>query len=265
MSIGSNENQPSSIIQRIDALRQQKIQSGELRDTSFATFLFPYLSDPRYLNADPQVKSAIDQFNLPEITVIETEKAVKDLKIKKKVTVKTIIPDSTEMRHIIPSLGIGGRAVSSEEIRLYCDLNHPNIVDSLNRWRKRQIAHEVNHIARFQVGKGGLTLLDALISEGLATRYEELWSNVYQQTPWGHALEEKELISAWTQAQTELYSNRYHHNEWFFGYNGKYKKWTGYSLGTAIVEKFVSKYPKIPMSWLVRMPSRIILTLSGFK
>lgn len=265
MNIGMNENQPKSVIDRINEREQQQIQTGELRETSFGTFHFPYLSDPRYLNADPQLKIAIDQLNLPDITVIETEKVVKDLKIKEKVRVITIIPDSTEMRLIIPSLGIGGRAPSSEEVRLYHDLNNPNVIESLAKLRKREIAHEFNHVARFQAGKIGSTLLDAIVSEGLATYYQEHWDNTYQKTPWGHALDENELTREWTLAKAELHSNRYNHREWFIDREGKqHPLHTGYALGTAIVEKLMSKYPQIPMSQLVRTPSMKILKRSGY-
>lgn len=259
------EDQRPSIIKRIDALEQQEIQSGELRKTSFGTFRFPYLRDPRYLDADPRLKVALDQLHLPDITVTEAEKAVKELKIKKKFTIKTIIPDTTEMRQIIPLLGIGGSAVSSDEVCLYHDLNNRNVIEGLATWRKREIAHELNHIARMQAGKRGSTLLDAFISEGLATFTEEHWDNIFQQTPWGHVFDENELIGEWALAQAELHSNRFNHGEWFFGRESKHPLHTGYSLGTAIVEKLMTKHPGISMARLVRMPSKKILKMSGFK
>lgn len=264
MSIDTGEGQPKSVIDRINALQEQQIQSGELRKTPIGTFHYPYLKDLRYQNADPEVKAAIEQLNIPDLTVTETEKAVIDLKIREKLTVTTIIPTSEEERHIIPSLGIGGRAISPTEARYYFDPTHPKVVESLKEWKERQVAHETNHLARLQTNKPGVTLLDALISEGLATYYEEHWKNIYQPTPWGHVLSAENLTREWNQARLDLLSPRYNHGEWFFGQNGKHSVWTGYSLGTAIVDGYMSKHPQCPMSQLVRKPSIEILNKSGF-
>jgi hypothetical protein len=255
MNIDARENQPKSVLDRINEIRHE---------TKIGTFDFEYLHDPRYLNANPQLRAALDQLHLPDITITEAEKVVKELRIQKKFRIATVIPDGTEMRQIIPSLGIGGRAVSSDEVRLYHDLNNPNVIESLTTWRKRGIAHELNHIARMQAGKIGSSLLDAFISEGLATFTEEHWGNTFQQTPWGHVLDDNELTKEWTLAQAELYSNKYNHREWFFDREGKHPLHTGYSLGTAIVEKLISQQPRIPMWQLVRMPSARILKMSDF-
>lgn len=265
MSMDASEGQPKSVVERINALRQQQIQSGELRETSIGTFHFSYLSDPRYQNVDPTVKAAFEQLNIPDLTITETEKAVRDLKIKKGLTVNTVIPTAEERVNVIPSLGIGGRAISPTEVRYFFDLTHPKVVESLRLWKKKQVAHETNHLARWQSGQFGNTLLDALISEGLATRYEEHWGGEYLATPWGQALTETELTIEWKRAQGELHSQQYSHPEWFFGRNERHPWWTGYSLGTAIVNEYVSKHPNIPMRDLVRMPSVNILKGSSFQ
>lgn len=264
MSADSNESQPKSFIDRLNEILNQEIQSGELRETSVGTFRCPYLRDPRYFDTDPAVKSALEQLNIPDLTVLETEKAVRDLKVKKKITVTTVIATAEEMIYVIPSLGIGGMAISQNEVRYFIDPTHPKVVESLRIWKRRQIAHETNHIARSQSGKRNNTLLDALISEGLATHYEEHWGGAYQPTPWGHVLSEEKLMSEWDQARSELRLPTFSHKEWFFGQNGKHPVWAGYSIGTAIVYGYLSKHPRTPMSQLVRKPSMEILKKSGF-
>ena len=134
MSIDLNEGQPKlTVVDQINALRQQAIQRGELRETPIGTFKFKYLSDPRYQNTDPVIRAAIEQMNFPDLTVQETEKAAKDLKIKWKLTVTTVIPTAEEMGNEIPSLGIGGRAISPTENRYYFDPTHPKVIESLTK------------------------------------------------------------------------------------------------------------------------------------
>lgn len=258
--MGTSEGQSRSVVERIN----QKLLSGELYETPIATFHFRYLTDPRYTGADPGVKTTLEQLDIPRLTVTETEKTVKDLKIKKGFTATTLIPTTEETEHIIPSLGIGGRAVSPTEVRYYFDPTHLRVVESLRLWKDRQIAHEMNHVARMQANKRGNTLLDAFLSEGLATYYEEHWGGTYQQTPWGHVLPQEKLNKIWRLAQLALFSRTYNYREWFFGQNGTYPVWTGYTLGTAIVDQYMVKHPRMSMSRLVQMQSTEILKQSGF-
>jgi len=86
------------------------------------------------------------------------------------------------------------------------------------------INHELHHMARWQnLGYGG-TLGGALLSEGIATFYEQLisgWSSPWSQASVSYAALEA-AIKAWD-------DNDYDHNNWFF--NGTYGKWTGYGIG----------------------------------
>lgn len=252
-----------SVVNVISKKLQKQRDNGELLETPFAIFKYTYLSDERFIQSP--LKNQIFELKIPERTLEATSQAVKELNIKNQITITTALPgDEQETHYIIPSLGIGGRAISPTEVGLYFDLLNPNVIDSLKTWKSRQIAHELNHIARFQAKKRGVTLLDAIISEGLATYYEDHWGGEYLSTPWGHKLSEKELKIEWTKAQLVYNDIKYNHGAWFFGRGNEHPVWTGYSLGTRMAELFFQRHPMIPMRDTVKMGSLHIAKESGF-
>lgn len=245
----------------IEKLQKERIEKGELVTTTSATYKFPYLSDERFLTSPN--RPALELLNLPQITIEQSEKVISDLKVHVPITLIRKIPNQEEQGAIIPSLGIGGNAVSGQEIVLYFDPSYSNVIESLKNYAGRQIAHEMNHLRRFQFGKMGNTLLDAVICEGLATYYEDHWGTDLE-TPWGHVLNEEQIRKLWVEAQEELGSDRFNYNQWFFGEGGKYPAWTGYSLGTAIIEAYVERHPTTSIKDLVRKSSKDILKKSSF-
>lgn len=86
------------------------------------------------------------------------------------------------------------------------------------------IAHELHHMARWQNAGYGNTLGGAVVSEGLATYYEELRSR--RTPPWatGDISDDimDELFKSWS-------DDSYNHAGWFF--NGPHGKWIGYRAG----------------------------------
>lgn len=265
MSTGAKEQQSQSIVDNGASWRRKQIKSGELRETPLGTFFFPYLRDRRYISSP--IRDAIEALGLPDVTISEAEKAAKELKIKGPLVITLLIPDRGEDSRVIPELGFGGRAFHSGFSAYFnFDPSNPHLVDSLSTRYRRIVAHELNHLARFQETHMN-TLLDSLISEGLATTYEEHWDGEYLASPWGHVLGKDELMTEWERAKGELYSRRYSHNsyrEWFVGRNKKHPRWSGYTLGTAIVGGYMSNHPQISMRDVVRTPSTDILNGSGF-
>src|SRR5260221_4624123 len=194
------------IVERIKQLDAKKIARGELINLSGATIKSFYVEDLGYINSpNRQLLEALD---IPQVTARATSQAIKDLRIKQEVTIVRKVPDEIQRRFIIPSLGIGGTALSPTYVELYIDPSHPNVVKSLETYASRQVGHELNHIKRMQAGKLGSnhTLLDAIISEGIATFYEDHWQGQDIETPWGHGLNQGELIIEWQKAQGELKS-----------------------------------------------------------
>ena len=92
------------------------------------------------------------------------------------------------------------------------------------------VAHELHHLARWHYTGYGLSLGEAVISEGLASLYEEEISNI--KPAWAKAKVDKEslqkLIKDWN-------DKNYNHAEWFF--DGKYGRWFGYSVGYRIAKQ----------------------------
>jgi len=254
-------NPLSGAVERITQLQQAQIRTGELVITPFATFHFPYLRSPKFL--DSASKDAINQLDIPGLTVQAAKQAIVDLGIKQNVDFTTVIPEDEERWKIIPSLGIGGSAFFNE-IRLYFDPEHPNVVESLRTWKAREVPHELNHVARYQANKIGSSLLDIMVTEGLATYYEEQWGGEYLATPWGNALTPEQTVVEWQKAQSELGKSDYDYDEWFFGRNAAHPQWTGYTLGRMIVSEYFKKHPKEKMKKVVRKNSREILKKSGF-
>lgn len=95
------------------------------------------------------------------------------------------------------------------------------------------ITHELHHMARWQNPGYGETLGGAILSEGIATYYEEMISG--WTPPWAQADIDnkalKEAIGNWN-------DNQYDHNGWFF--EGIHGKWIGYSIGYRLAKQLFS-------------------------
>ena len=86
------------------------------------------------------------------------------------------------------------------------------------------IAHELHHLARWQHAGYGVTLGEAILSEGIATLYESQVSD--WSPPWSQASLNSTLIK---KALREWDSDTYNHFDWFF--EGEFGRWVGYTIG----------------------------------
>jgi len=134
----------------------------------------------------------------------------------------------------IEELAIGGFAPSAEFVVIALDPENPEFV----HWRSNipgSIAHELNHAARWHAPGYGRTMLECLVSEGLAVAYEAAWQGA--EPPYAHP--GGDLQRFWEQAQPLLDRTDYNHARWFYG-NGDLPQWTGYALGYELVQRFVA-------------------------
>jgi hypothetical protein len=255
----TTEHNSGDIVERMEQLKKRRVE------TQTATYLFPFLTDKRFL-ASPN-KDVLEKLAGASNTVNISQEVIKSLNIGNHIEIVRLIPDDEHKMVIIPGLGIGGRAISDNEVGLYFSPNDPNVLESLAKWNDRQIAHELTHIARNQSGKKRATLLDAMLNEGLATYHEEHWKGKYEQTPWGHALTQEQLKEEWVKAQSELSVdlNNQKYEGWFFGINNTHQRWSGYSLGNAIVNSYFQDHPGTTIAEVVRMDSKDIFENSKFK
>lgn len=258
----AEDNGNSGMWKKIKQLEKEEFERGEIVKVPNAIFHFPFLQNASFLNSPN--KSVLVSLAGPENTVHHAQEVIQDLEIKKSVIITREIPTGYKRRNIIPFLGIGGRALSDTEVELYFDPNHANVVESLSSWSGRQIAHELNHVARWQAHAMKKTLLDAIISEGLATYYEERWGGKYLETKWGHALNQTQTQGEWQRAQKELDFANYNYGDWFFGSDKGHPLYSGYSIGTTIVGDYFKRNPRQKMADVVKIPSKKVLKKSGF-
>ena len=147
-----------------------------------------------------------------------------------------------EVNHfLIPEDGVGGRTYRADFILITLDLKKPPSEDKLFEI----ICHELCHAARWGVNpEYTVTLFDGLISEGIATIFEETAvigsdnRQVFLSTVLGRSDDEnKKILEA---LRFQLDNSNYHYNEIFFDGNAELPRWAGYSAGYYLVNKYLS-------------------------
>lgn len=115
------------------------------------------------------------------------------------------------------------------------------------------VNHELHHMARWQNPGYGETLGGAILSEGIATYYEEMISG--WTPPWaqanvsGAAL--KSAIESWN-------DDKYDHSGWFF--EGKHGRWIGYGIGYQLAKHLFNESFDLKQSVTIK-PSDVSVTV----
>jgi hypothetical protein len=108
-------------------------------------------------------------------------------------------------------------------------------------WLPPVIAHEMHHSSRILAGPGyGSTLLQALVTEGLAQHFAEEVFPGTPKPPWDHPLSRAEEHALWKKAQLRLHDSRYDHDVWFHG-AGNIPGDAGYNIGYNLVVRFLNR------------------------
>jgi uncharacterized protein YjaZ len=142
---------------------------------------------------------------------------------------------------VIPEIGIGGFTPYSYLIFISLDPTFPNLKKSITGQFSRTLAHEIHHAIRSKYVGYGNTLLEALITEGLADHFD-LEINQTKPQIWDIALNKKQIENFKKLATKEFFNKKYYHNNWFFG-SKNIPKWTGYTLGFNLVADYLKKHP----------------------
>jgi Predicted Zn-dependent protease (DUF2268) len=145
------------------------------------------------------------------------------------------ITDDNQVLYIrdIPWLAIDGKYPGGN-----CHNRHEAMI-SVADWEteKQQIIgvvnHELHHMARWQNVGYGNTLGGAILSEGIATYYEELESG--WKAPWSDAKLNNEILQ---NAISEWDSDKYNHQSWFF--ESEKGRWLGYGIGCRLAKRIFS-------------------------
>lgn len=161
-------------------------------------------------------------------------------------------------RRVIRGFGHGARTYNPYTIQVSLDPAFPDFLKTvIGNELPRAISHELHHAVRWKAVGYGKTLLEVLVTEGLASRFEqEMWGGT--PSSWAAALSEKALAEVQVQAKTEYANTKYDHGRWFFG-TGDLPRWAGYTLGYQIVGTYLKKYPDQTAASLVSTPAKAFI------
>lgn len=158
--------------------------------------------------------------------------------------------------------GIGGYCPSKSHVRISVDLKHPNFsytVFSLT------LTHELYHLARRQSGIkiGEDSFLECLLSEGLADRF---CYEIFGQTPiWVSPLSggKAQVLLKKAAPLLDVRLNDKLYDQWFlYGDPGQLAKWSGYSLGYALVAQILKKDKKLNSISFLDVPAKEIADIT---
>ncbi len=152
-------------------------------------------------------------------------------------------------RHLVPGWGVGGFAPSpGRRIELSVDRS---LAEELIIERLPSItAHELHHVGRHRGPGYGGTLLEAMVSEGLADHYaQELFGR--PTPPWAMAIPASQIDLWIEKARPELDSRNYDHGRWFFGRSALVPRWAGYTIGFELVQRYKDANPGATAASLV--------------
>lgn len=164
-------------------------------------------------------------------------------------------------KKVIPETGDLGYA-RRNWIRITVDPSHKNGIEFIVEKRlPKTLAHELHHVARMRGVGYGKTLLEAIVTEGLADHFSD---SLYPEpkSPWIDALSEVEIKTTWEKAKT-LLNKKYNRAEWFFG-KGSIPRWAGYTIGYRLVGDAIKKMGKTPQE-LVGVKATEIFEASGWR
>jgi|SRR3989344_6402708 len=146
-------------------------------------------------------------------------------------------------RGVIPEIGIGGSARNAHLVFIKINPEFPDIEKSVAKRLKRTLAHELHHCMRWRNPGYGKTLLEELVTEGLACHFE-LEVDGGEPEQYCKALSDEDLTKFMKKAKNKFPSVDFSHGDWFFGSKEKgIPRWTGYSLGFKLVSDYLKMNP----------------------
>jgi hypothetical protein len=151
---------------------------------------------------------------------------------------------------VISGLGLAGSAIGKAGIEIRINFDKKTFGEKSALELKASISHEATHLVRENSVGYGLTLLDALVSEGVACYFEKY---LFPARKIPYIAPIKGELKFLKHAQTIFNRKDFSYSDWFFG-SKNIPKWAGYRVGYLLVKNFAEK-KSIPLSELARMPS----------
>jgi uncharacterized protein YjaZ len=131
----------------------------------------------------------------------------------------------------IEAIGIGGYTSVPHIVNIYLDPTFKRFRETIKKNLGRTLAHELHHTIRARKIGYGNTLLQAMVSEGLADHFD-IEISQEKPYPWDAALTSNQRERLMRRAMKLWHRKTYDHSAWFFGTKPKeIPRWTGYSLG----------------------------------
>lgn len=219
------------------------------------TYRFSNADIKTYKTLSPQQKKAIRQ-----IIIESLNKCFRKLPLPEKPLFVFIFPLLAPFDDSDKQMGFStGFCPYKNTIHLYIAIDLYSTKDL-----QRSVSHEYNHAVFFNYHEWQQSLLKTIIFEGLAENFEE---EIVKDGPplYATALSKKRAREIFHSLKhTTLRSKSYDlYRRVFFG-DGRYKKWTGYSIGYRIVKSFLQKNKNKSWQEIIRMDSKEILQDSGF-
>lgn len=162
----------------------------------------------------------------------------------------------------IPDQGCGGYTPSAEWMQLLVDEENKIFgTEEFLTHLKNTLVHEFNHTVRWSHPSYGYTLIESIISEGIATAFEKDYLKM--DVDWGHYTQENivrffEIIKEVGKDGLEQTGD---HSAYIFG-NESIPKFFGYRLGTYIIDEFRKNNPNLSWEEITKMSHEKILELS---
>ncbi|MEK7543680.1 MAG: DUF2268 domain-containing putative Zn-dependent protease [Patescibacteria group bacterium] len=167
-----------------------------------------------------------------------------------------------DSRQVIPGFGHGGRTNNPHTMCVFLDPAFPDFEHTIKKEIPKTISHELHHAVRWKAVGYGMTLLERLVSEGLAICFEQdVWGGTL--SPWATALSGKSLADIHEKAKSEYTSTTFHHGRWFYG-TGDLPRWAGYSLGYQLVGEYLREHADKNAAMLVSTPLQSMIA-SGLR
>lgn len=168
----------------------------------------------------------------------------------------------------IPELGVGGFTdVVTGHVFVSMDPAFHDMQTALQTWLPLTLAHELDHAQRVLDGPGyGRTLLQNMVSEGLADSFAGQVFPGAPAIPWDHSLSLAAEHVVWAFARPRLghVQNSGRHAMWFYG-TGRVPRWAGYTIGYDIVTSYLRAHPGATPASITDLPARRILRESSFR
>lgn len=137
----------------------------------------------------------------------------------------------------IPETGVVGYAPNAFRVDLTVTPDSPAFQTLWRTEVPATLAHELHHVRRWRGPGYGETLLEALVSEGLAQQFEA----GYRGEPPVYAQPTMNLAALWERTAPILHG-KYDHAAWFFGSAEQaLPRWGGYALGYELVRRFLAR------------------------